>query len=153
MTFQQDSRYLRWKCPLSISRDSILCVYMSWISLTAWDIAGTMAKKVSPLETLWTCNWINITPEGLATKASEFFPSIYLQHFEFTGVRGLKANLNYPKVITFMVEEAETVSSIYGFKISVNWRNATTKFFRSNHLIPRWRENLTYNTEKKILYL
>ena len=58
-----------------------------------------------------------VTPEGIAT---EFSPSRFLLHFASTHASVLKANLKYPKVITFLMEEAgTTVFSMNGFNLSV----------------------------------
>lgn len=92
-----------------------------------------------------------VTPEGIATNPQEFSPSRFLSHFESTHVRVLKANLKYPKVTTFLMqEEGTTVFPMNGFRQSVNWKNTAIRLTRGNHLAPKIeRKSFLWPQEKR----
>ena len=105
-------------CPLNISGVSTLSLY-------AIDLSNSMkyyryyGQTKSPGKPEHVTE--KVTPEGIATNPQEFSPSRFLSHFESTHVRVLKANLKYPKVTTFLMqEEGTTVFPMNGFRQSVN---------------------------------
>ena len=135
-------------CPLNISRESTLFLYMPQTSLIAWNTTGIMVKP-SPLEILNM--QLRSHTRGNCNKSTRVLSLKIFVTFWITPASVFKANLKYPKVITFPMGGAgTTVFSMNGFRLSVYWKNTTIRFARGNHLAPKIkRKSFLWSQEKR----